>query len=197
MTATDLPTTGTVDAAELFGRLDEVRVLDVRTAAEFGTAHIPGSYHVPLDTLGEHCPEICRVDSDVVLVCQSGARADQAAQKLSAAGMTGMRVLTGGINAWTGAGGEVIRGEEKWAMDRQVRLVAGSISLTGILLSTKLPRAKWLAGFVGAGLTFSALSNTCAMANLLGRLPYNRGSSTDVAATVDALIQDRPAPLAA
>lgn len=58
---------------------DVPRVLDVRTAAEFRTVHIPGSYNVPLDLLREHRGELSpHLDQDVVLVCRSGARAGQA-----------------------------------------------------------------------------------------------------------------------
>ncbi len=186
----------TIDAVELNGILPEgdIRLLDVRNAAEFETAHIPGSYHVPLDTLAEHCPDICRADVDVVVVCQSGARAAQAADKLASSGLDNVRVLSGGISSWMSIGAPVVRGKEKWTLERQVRLVAGSIALTGVVASTKVPAAKWAAGFIGGGLTFAALSNTCAMGNVLSRLPYNRAGSTDVGASVDALVKNRPAP---
>lgn len=91
-------------------------------------------------------------------------------------------------------GGAVVRGQERWGLERQVRLVAGSIALTGVLASTRVPAAKWAAGFVGGGLAFAAVSNTCAMGNVLSRLPYNRDGSTDVAASVEALVKNRPAP---
>lgn len=192
MTITD-HTTGTIDAVSLRGR-DDVRILDVRTAAEFETAHIPGSYHVPLETLAEHGDDVAGVTGEVVLVCQSGPRAAQAARTLAGLGATATHVLDGGMNAWLAAGGDVVRGESKWALERQVRLVAGSIALTSVLASTRVPAAKWGAGFIGAGLTFAALSNTCAMGNLLSRLPYNRGVDTDVPATIAALVESRPAP---
>jgi rhodanese-related sulfurtransferase len=63
-----------IDVATLRSRLDEdaPRILDVRTPAEFETAHIPGSYNVPLDLLREHRDELARhIDEDVVLVCRS------------------------------------------------------------------------------------------------------------------------------
>lgn len=198
MTTTDSRTApeATIDAVGLRGLVQDgdVRLLDVRTAAEFETAHISGSYHVPIDTLGEHCADICTADAPVVVVCQSGARASQAAERLVANGMDSVRVLDGGIASWMSTSGEVVRGKEKWSLERQVRLVAGSITLTGVLASTRVPAAKWAAGFVGGGLTFAALSNTCAMGNVLSRLPYNRGRSTDVAAAVEALARNRPAP---
>lgn len=188
MTITDPPTLAgladVIDVATLraLRATDEgIRVLDVRTGGEFETVHIPGSYNVPLDTLAEHAHELADVDHPVVLVCQSGGRATQAHGTLVDAGKASLHILDGGIAAWQEAGGDVVRGAtERWAMDRQVRLVAGSLVLSGIVASTLVPKAKWLAGGVGAGLTYSALSNTCAMATMLGKLPYNQADGCDI-----------------
>lgn len=154
-----------------------VRLIDVRSAGEFETVHIPGAYHVPLDSLSEHRSELRRLDGGVVVVCQTGGRARQAAQRLTAAGMTGVKVLDGGIDAWVRAGGSAARGRQRWSLERQVRLVAGLFVLGAVLASTVVPSLKWLAAGMGAGLTFAALTNTCAMGNLLARLPYNRGGA--------------------
>lgn len=165
-----------------------LRILDVRSGAEFASVHIEGSYNVPLDTLAEHASDLASVDHPVVLVCKSGARADQAHAKLTSAGKQQLHLLDGGLDGWLASGGDVVRGSsETWAMDRQVRLVAGSISLVGILLSIFVPRAKWLAGAVATGLTFSAVSNTCAMGNALGRLPYNRGAGCDIDGVLESM----------
>lgn len=192
-------TTAFIDPATLRSRLAEdasVRIVDVRTAAEFGTAHIPGSYHVPLDALGDHCGPIGQVRDEIVLVCQSGARAKQAAEKLASAGVTTVWVLEGGMGAWLAAGGEARTGREKWALERQVRLVAGSIVLASIVASTVKPKLKFLAGGVGAGLTFAAVSNTCMMGTLLAKLPYNQasGDEPETHAVVAALVAAQPAP---
>ncbi len=151
------------------------RILDVRTTSEFESVHIPGSFNVPLDQLAEHVDQVAELDHPVVLVCLSGNRAAQAQQKLNAAGKTNLRVLEGGVGAWQTAGGEVIRGDEKWSLDRQVRGVAGSMVLAAIIASLKFPRARFLAGGIGFGLAVSAITNTCAMGMLLAKLPYNRG----------------------
>jgi rhodanese-related sulfurtransferase len=152
-----------------------VRVLDVRTPAEFETVHIPGSYNVPLDTLTEHRDELSRhLGSDVVLVCRSGFRAGQAGRTLAGAGVPGLRLLDGGMVAWEQAGGPVRRGRRRWDIERQVRLVAGSIVLVSVLVSLVVPYAQVVAGALGAGLTVAALSNSCLMGRLLLRLPYNR-----------------------
>jgi len=72
-------------------------------------------------------------------------------------------------------------------MERQVRLAAGSLVLAGILASLRWPGARLLPGAVGAGLTFAALSNTCAMSRVLLKLPYNQTGNADGEQTVAAL----------
>ncbi|GFJ95449.1 sulfurtransferase [Phytohabitans rumicis] len=168
-------------------------MLDVRTPAEFETAHIPGSYNVPLDLLKEHRAELGdHLDEDVVLVCRSGARAAQAGQALEQTGLPNLKVLTGGILAWQATNAPVNHGRPRWDLERQVRLAAGSIVLVSILASLVLPGAKWVAGFIGAGLTFAAVTNTCAMGMLLSKLPYNRGANCDLDTVVAQLRNSRP-----
>jgi len=168
------------------------RVLDVRTPGEFDTVHIPGAYNVPLDLLREHREEIVtHLDQDVVLVCRSGQRAGQAEQALRDAGLGNVGVLDGGIIAWEAKGFPVNRGTQRWDLERQVRLVAGSVVLTSILGSIAVPGLKWLAAGIGGGLAAAAMTNTCAMGMLLSRLPYNRGASCD-ARTVVAQLADAP-----
>ena len=189
-----------IDAAGLRQRLqagDPPRILDVRTPGEYETAHIPGSYLVPLDTLQEHRDELTRhLDEDVVLVCRSGGRASQAEEALAAAGLPNLHVLQGGMTAWQAAGGDVRQGRERWDLERQVRLVAGSLVLASGLGSVALPRLKWLATAIGGGLTFAALSNTCAMGMLLSKLPYNRADEPSLDDIV-AQLSDDPSTAAA
>lgn len=166
------------------GRADRPQLIDVRSAAEFAAGHIPGSYNVPLPLLREHRAEFAQpLDEQIVLICRTDNRAGQAEQLLAGAGLTRMHVLDGGISAWEQAGAPVNGGDGRWDLERQVRLVAGGLVATGVLTSTVAPKAKWLAGFVGAGLVTAALTNSCVMGSLLARLPYNRDlepSLTDV-----------------
>ena len=181
----------TIDPATLsewIGAGEPVRVLDVRTPAEFETVHIPGSYNVPLDTVGEHADEIGRhVAEPVVVVCRTGARATQGGQRLVASGTTDVHVLDGGIVAWEQHGGAVARGEPRWDLERQVRLVAGSLVLGSVVASIWARPARFLAGGVGLGLVVAALTDTCTMARVLAKLPYNRDASCDVDAVVAQL----------
>lgn len=164
----------------------DIKLIDVRTPAEFESAHIPGSYNVPLDQLPEHREELrSRLNGPAVLVCRSGARARQAEQVLREVDLPALHVLDGGLSAWEQAGLPTNRGRQRWSMERQVRGIAGGLVLTGVLGSAiAWPTLKWLAAFVGGGLLFSALTDTCGMAAVLGRLPWNRAATCDVGATL-------------
>lgn len=171
----------------------DLRLLDVRTPAEYETAHIGGSYNVPLDTLGEHAAEIrADVDAPVVLVCQSGSRSRQAEEALKKVGMPRLHVLDGGLNGWISAGKPVRRGRERISLERQVRIAAGSLAAAGGLLAVKAhPRFGLLSAFVGGGLVFAGVTDTCGMAKVLAMLPYNR-AGCDVEAMVEALKEGEP-----
>ncbi len=164
------------------------RVLDVRTPAEFGTVHIPGSYNVPLDLLREHRAELSdHLDDEVVLVCRSGARAGQAETLLADSGLPNVHVLEGGLTAWQAAQAPVNRGPARWDLERQVRLVAGSLVLGGVVGSVFAPRLKWLSAAVGGGLAVAALTDSCAMGALLSKLPHNRDASCDLGSVLAQL----------
>jgi rhodanese-related sulfurtransferase len=193
LTGNDTPATHTLHASELRHMITadpQTLVLDVRTGGEFESVHIPGSFNVPLDLLSEHVHNVADLDHPVVLVCQSGARAATAQAKLNAAGKQNLRVLDGGMGAWQAAGGDVVRGTEKWSLERQVRGVAGALVFTSTIAGLGYPKARLLAAAVGFGLTFSAVSNTCAMGMILAKLPYNRGPVCDLDAVLASM--DRP-----
>jgi rhodanese-related sulfurtransferase len=165
-------------------------ILDVRTPAEFETSHIDGSLNVPLDVLSDYGSKVAEQldpNRDVVLVCRSGQRSSQAAELLQGEGVTGGTILENGITDWEAQGYQVNRGVQRWDLERQVRLVAGSVVLSSVLGSTLVPRLKWLAAAIGGGLTYAAVSNTCAMGTALSKLPYNRGASTDTATVLSQL----------
>ena len=76
-----------------------------------------------------------------------------------------------------GAGGRLPLEKEAhapWALERQVRLVAGLLILLGLGLSLVWPMAIALAWFVPLGLVFAALTDSCMMGMLLAKLPWNR-----------------------
>lgn len=158
------------------------QVIDVREASEYEAERIAGTRLVPLSALDRH---LDRLDDTldrtcaVYVVCRSGSRAVRAAGRLAALGWRDVRVVDGGLLAWAAAGLPVERGSRRtWSLERQVRFTAGLLVLTGVLLSILVhPWAVLLAGLVGGGLTFSAATDTCAMAMVLARMPWNRAST--------------------
>jgi rhodanese-related sulfurtransferase len=162
---------------------DDLMIIDVRSGAEFDAMHINGSYHVPLAMLSEHAEEFAaKMGTRVVLVCQSGNRAEQARKHLDSVGLASASVLSGGVPAYAAAGGNVVRGRGPWALERQVRMTAGSLVLAGVLGSKFIsPKLGLIAGGIGAGLTFSAATNSCAMGQMLSKMPWNRSANEPTA----------------
>ncbi|WP_435973377.1 rhodanese-like domain-containing protein [Streptomyces sp. Qhu_M48] len=180
-----MSTSPSLDADQARTRLHELTVIDVRTPAEYASGHLPGAFNVPLDRLGHAVPALREAAGrgELLLVCQGGGRSGSARAQLAAHGVTALD-LAGGTSAWASRGHALDRPEGAaakavWAMERQVRLAAGSLVLIGLALGLLLhPAWQLLSAGVAGGLVFSALTNTCGMAVVLGRLPYNRGAAT-------------------
>ncbi|MFF8961034.1 rhodanese-like domain-containing protein [Streptomyces sp. NPDC014894] len=184
-------TTLTVDLAR--ERLHTLTVVDVRTPGEYAGGHLPTAHNIPLDVLDRALPDLREAAErgELLMVCASGARSLNACALLARGGVTAA-TLDGGTAAWAAAGGELRRPaaatRSAWAMDRQVRFTAGSLVLLGLLLALLIhPAFQLLSAGIAAGLVFSALTNTCAMAALLGKLPHNRTSRADLDTTLAAL----------
>jgi hypothetical protein len=84
--------------------------------------------------------------------------------------------VSGSLQAWIAAGYSVERGTRRaWSLERQGRLVADTVVLLGVGLSWIVHSGFGaLAAFIGAGLAFSAVTDTCGMALMLARLPWNQ-----------------------
>jgi rhodanese-related sulfurtransferase len=157
----------------------KVDFIDVRTPAEYAQIHAQGTRNIPLDQLDPQTLASSRQaspDTPLYLICKGGGRSANACQKLLAAGLTNVLSVDGGTTAWEAAGLPVVRGGGKViSLERQVRIAAGLIVLLGVLLGYLLhPAAFALSGFVGAGLVFAGISDTCAMGMLLAKMPWNR-----------------------
>jgi rhodanese-related sulfurtransferase len=171
------PTTVSIDQTTLAERLDEVEIIDVRTPGEFETAHIVGARNVPLDQLDRRVDEVrdlVHAGRPVVLVCRTQNRSGQAQARLQNAGLPALPLVVGGMQAWQSDGRPVVQDVLRWDMDRQVKLVAGTLVLLSILTSLLWQPALLLATGIGAGLVIAATTNTCTMAVWLSKLPYNR-----------------------
>lgn len=164
--------------ADIHKNKSEALLIDVSTPAEFRESHIDGSVLHPLSHLNPR--EIGRMaenKASCVLICRSGKRAGQAAEKLKADGISNVCILEGGIQAWEASGLPLNRGQKTISLERQVRIAAGAFVLTGAVLALTIHPA-WIAlsGFVGAGLIFAGITDTCGMGMLIARMPWNARS---------------------
>lgn len=154
-----------------------VELIDVRTPAEFREIHATIARNVPLDRLDPQAIAASlngTADQPLYVICRSGKRAEQACQRLAQAGLN-VVVVEGGTLAWEQAGLPVVRGKKTISLERQVRIAAGSLVLAGVALGWFVhPAFFLLSAFVGGGLVFAGITDTCAMGMLLARMPWNQ-----------------------
>ena len=150
-------------------------VVDVRTPVEFAEVHVPQARNVPLDELKPALLQLPQ-DQPVYLLCRSGQRATKAAEKFAKEGFAQPVVVEGGTLAWIEANLPVTRGQTKViSLERQVRIVAGSLVFIGVVLGWFVHRGFFgLSAFVGAGLVFAGITDFCGMGLLLARMPWNK-----------------------
>lgn len=149
------------------------RLIDVRTPMEFRQVHVEGAENVPLDHLAADQFADC-AGQLLYVICHSGSRGAKACDKLAAAGLNVVNI-EGGTSACVEAGVPVVRGKKAMSLERQVRIAAGSLVVVGaVFAATVHPYWIALSGFVGAGLVFAGVTDTCGMGMLLARAPWNQ-----------------------
>jgi rhodanese-related sulfurtransferase len=157
-------------------------ILDVRTPVEFDEVHAEGARNVPLNELDPkalYAANALPAGQPVYLLCRSGTRAGHAADKFAAQGYETAVVVEGGTVAWEQAALPVKRGAAaSISLERQVRIAAGALVLTGVLLGYFVHYAFiWLAAFVGGGLVFAGITDWCGMGLLIAKAPWNQRRS--------------------
>lgn len=153
-------------------------LIDVRTPVEFREVHVEFARNVPLDKLDPAILMQSRNGSreePLYLICRSGSRGRQACEKFLAAGFANVVNVEGGTLACLEAGLPVIRGKKAISLERQVRIAAGLPVLLGALLGWLVhPAFMGLSAFIGAGLVFAGVTDTCGMGMMLARMPWNQ-----------------------
>ena len=160
------------------GRSGRVDLIDVRTPMEFREVRAENARNVPLDSFTPETVISQRngsADEPLYVICKSGSRAGKACQRLIDAGYANVVNVEGGTQAWVDAGLPVIRGKKAVSLERQVRIAAGFIVFAGAAaaLATGNVYFAGIPAFVGAGLMFAGITDTCAMGMLIARMPWN------------------------
>ncbi|HEX8913275.1 MAG TPA: rhodanese-like domain-containing protein [Humisphaera sp.] len=153
--------------------------IDVRTPAEYAEVHAEGTRSVPVSALDPATVVAGRkgpAGEPIYVICKAGGRSAAACKALAAAGVADVVSVEGGTDAWAAAWLPVVRGPRKaMSIERQVRIAAGALVLTGVVLGRFVhPAFLGLSAFVGAGLVFAGVTDWCGMGLLLARAPWNR-----------------------
>ncbi|NVJ99130.1 MAG: rhodanese-like domain-containing protein [Alphaproteobacteria bacterium] len=177
----NLKTISATEFRDLHAAKSAAVIIDVRTGAEFEACHVEGAKLYPLQELAPTAILDASAGSEepLYILCKAGGRAKKAAEQIVPHTDRDVIVVEGGTDAcvacgvpFGGQGGEVM------SIERQVRVVAGSLVVVGVALGTLVaPGFYLLSGFVGAGLVFAGLTDTCAMGMALARMPWNRAKA--------------------
>lgn len=154
-----------------------VHLIDVRTPAEFGALHAKGAVNIPLDKLEPSALAYCN-GNPAYFICKSGIRARKAMEKLAESGFYNMVEVEGGTDAWANANLPVQKGQKALGLEQQVRIIVGGMALTGagVVLAGE-PMGLALVAMMGVGMIYAGITNTCGMAMVLAKMPWNQTGS--------------------
>ena len=158
---------------------ENARLIDVRTPAEYRSIHAAGAENHELILLtSDYIKQEFLADASdtpLLLICKSGQRAPIAADKYKDENIPNVFIVEGGTDLWDKSGLAVVRGKSIMSLERQVRITAGTLVFIGTLLGGFInPYLLIIPGFVGAGLVFAGLTDSCAMGVLLSKMPWNK-----------------------
>lgn len=164
--------------AQLYGSGKKIDLIDVRTPVEYREVHVSFARNIPLDQLDAAKVIEARNGSasePLYIICRSGGRSLQACERFLRAGYTNVVNVEGGTLACQSVGLPLAQGKKAISLERQVRIAAGSLVLLGLVLGWLVhPYFLGLSAFVGAGLVFAGVTDTCGMGMLLAKMPWNQ-----------------------
>jgi rhodanese-related sulfurtransferase len=154
---------------------EKVQLVDVREAVEYHIENVAGFILAPLSQFSDSMKKIDGTQHAYIM-CKSGSRAAEFGEKLKKAGYDNFSIVEGGITAWINSGYDSIKSTSKvWSLERQVRVSAGFLICLGAILSIVLhTHLIFISVFVGVGLMFSGITDTCGMALMLAKMPWNK-----------------------
>lgn len=190
MSTKEIPTITPRELHQRMEKGEDIELLDVRTPAEFQEVHARPARLEPLSSLDPKAVMAGRqgTDQPLYVICKAGSRARQACEKFVQSGFENVVCVEGGTEAWESAGLPVERGASKViSLERQVRIAVGTLVAFGSILGLAVhPGFVFLALFCGLGLVFAGITDTCGMAMLIARMPWNQASRGATTCTVKA-----------
>lgn len=176
---------------DIIERGQTAHLIDVRTPAEYRSGHAVGAISVPLDQLDPDRLIERLGDTEagrtrpLFVTCQSGLRAEQAAQRLRQAGYDNVYQVDGGTEAWAKAGLPMQRCGSAISLERQVQIVIGTLLVLKVAFGFTVHELFFAAiPLIGAGLIIAGLTRWCGIARLIAMMPWNKGTDCAKQATV-------------
>ncbi|MBQ9738024.1 MAG: rhodanese-like domain-containing protein [Alphaproteobacteria bacterium] len=152
-------------------------VLDVRTVAEHDKMaltmphwHVDIAHLNPIKFIKEHGLDGSKT---LYILCRHGGRGMTAAEKFIRVGFTNVAVIKGGILNAQKEGMQILY-SHSISMERQVRIMAGSIVLTGILLGLFSPWFYLISALMGLSLIIGGIRGRCPLVYILSEMPWNQ-----------------------
>lgn len=152
-------------------------VLDVRTAAEHDKMalamphwHVDNAHLNPVKFIKEHGLDGTKT---LYILCRRGGRGIAAAEKFSRVGFTNIAVIKGGILNAQKEGMTIVY-SHSISMERQVRIMAGSIILIGMLLGFLSSWFYMLTVLMGLSLIIGGIRGRCPLVYILSEMPWNQ-----------------------
>jgi rhodanese-related sulfurtransferase len=149
----------TITPTELhaIARTTPVRLIDVRTPAEFANSHVRGATNVPARRFD--AATLADSAEPIYLICRGGTRAAEICERLATEAPTVRAVVVeGGTLAWEAAGLPVDRAPDWRAYRRWSNRVGGVLCILCVLLAVFIHRGLLgLVGFVGAALVVNQM----------------------------------------
>lgn len=178
--------------ADAWLREGKAVLIDVREPDEHARERINGACLVPLSSFStQGVTTKAGASRRVVMQCRTGRRSADAARLAAPLATSGYEIvnLAGGIEAWKQAGLPVITDTSAPGISvmRQVQLTIGAGVLAGAVLAWFVhPGFVGLCAFFGAGLLFAGATGTCALASVIGMMPWNKGAACAKSCTTDS-----------
>jgi rhodanese-related sulfurtransferase len=176
----------TITPQQLHDMLEKDRVgqlLDVRSMAEYRAGHIPGAQLIPIEEVSAEAvlQHFKRADlgheETLSVTCEAGPRAQKAVERLQQAGLDNLTLVEGGTQGWKQAGLPMRHCANAISLERQVQIAIGALLVMKVWLGFSVHELFFAIGAViGAGLIVAGTTRWCGMAQLMARMPWNRGA---------------------
>lgn len=161
--------------AQMFSKNSQVVLLDVRSSLEFNEVHIKNSINMPIDTVASRIKDLSQSNQTYIVFCRTGNRSPMAADMILQSGIRSVKVMQGGITRWQKEKLPVIKGQRAMSLERQVRIIAGSLVLFGVVMAWLVHWAfVFVSVWVSCGLIYAGITNSCLTGIMLMKLPYNK-----------------------